>query len=160
MKRIRLSKGKFALVDDDCFDYLSQWKWHYDGKYARRNIRVNGKLVHIYMHKVVAGTDQKVDHKDLDPLNNQRANLRACTTQTNAVNARKAVNKTSIYKGVTKRGNSWRSQLTYKNKKVYSAHFPTERWAAYAYDLNAYALYGEYARLNSSGAIAAMSVDV
>ena len=25
----------FAKVDDHWFDYLNQWKWHYDGKYAR-----------------------------------------------------------------------------------------------------------------------------
>lgn len=153
MKTIKLTKGKFALVDDDKYEFLNQWNWHFDGKYARRNIRVNGKLVHIYMHKVLAGTDKKVDHKDLDQLNNQRGNLRVCTTQTNAVNSKKAANKSSIYKGVTKCGKRWRSQLTYNNKKVYDAMFPTERWAAMAADLNAYALYGDFARLNFPGAI-------
>jgi len=153
MKLIPLSKGKLAKCDDDWFDFLSQWKWHYDSKYARRNIRVNGKLVHIYMHKVVAGYDGKIDHKDLDQLNNQRTNLRVCTTQTNAVNSKKAPNKSSIYKGVSKSGNRWRSQLTYNNEKVYDAMFAEERHAAMAADLNAYVLFGEYARLNFPGSI-------
>src|SRR5690242_17561498 len=110
MKLIQLSQNKFARVDDEWFDFLSQWKWHFDGKYARRNIRVNGKLVHIYLHKAVAGFDGKVDHWNLDQLDDQRANLRPCTTQTNAVNSRKAPNKSSIYKGVSKSGNQWRTQ--------------------------------------------------
>lgn len=159
MKKIPLSKGKFALVDDDMYDFLNQWKWHHDGKYARRNIRVKGKLVHIYMHKVVAGTDEKVDHRDLDQLNNQRANLRPCTTQTNAVNSKKAANKSSAYKGVTKCGNGWRSQLTYNDKKVYDAYFSNERWAAMATDLNAVALYGEFARRNFPDAILVCSLN-
>lgn len=131
MQKIPFSKDKFALVDDDRYDFLNQWKWHYDGKYARRNIRVNSKLIHIYMHKVVAGTDEKVDHKDLDQLNNQRANLRVCTTQTNAVNSKKAPNKSSVYKGVSKSGNRWRSQLTHKGKKATAPTFQQnagQRW--------------------------------
>lgn len=148
MKLIQLSKGKVAKVDDELFDFLSHWRWHFDGKYARRNIRVNGELVHIYMHKVVAGFDGKVDHWDLDQLNNQKHNLRPCTTQTNAVNSKKAPNKSSTFKGVSKSGNRWRSQLTYNNKKVYDAMLPNERWAAMAADLNSYALFGEFTRRN------------
>jgi len=32
MKKIAMSAGKFALVDDFDFEWLSQWKWSYDGK--------------------------------------------------------------------------------------------------------------------------------
>ena len=120
---------------------------------------VNDKLKHIYMHKVVADCGGKVDHKNLDQLDNQRDNLRPCTTQTNAMNSRKAENKSSRYKGVSKCKNRWRTQIWHNNKKVYDVLFPTERWAAMAYDLNAYALFGEYARLNFEGAIVGMRVD-
>src|SRR4051794_30363338 len=140
MKLILLSKGKSAKVDDELFDFLNQWKWHFDGEYARRN--ENGK--HVYLHKVVFGAKdgEKVDHKDLDQLNDQRVNLRICTSQTNAVNSRKAPNKSSIYKGVSKSGKQWRTQIWFNNKRHFDTAFPNERWAAIAYDLNAAALFG------------------
>jgi hypothetical protein len=148
MNLIALTKGRFAKVDDDLYNQLNQYNWHFDGKYARRNIRVNGKLIHIYMHKVVAGIDGMVDHADLDTLNDQSYNLRPATKQLNAVNARKAKDKSSIYKGVSKHGKSWRIQIWYDNEKLYDACFPTELQAGLAYDLNASVLFGEYARLN------------
>jgi surfactin synthase thioesterase subunit len=52
MKQIHLTQGKFALVDDEDFDWLNQWKWHYDKGYADRT--VDGK--HIYMHRAIMNT--------------------------------------------------------------------------------------------------------
>jgi hypothetical protein len=152
MKLIFLSKGKFAQVDDDIYDYLSQWKWYFDGKYARRHIKWEGKQQNILLHRVVNTTPQGLltDHIDGDCLNNQRANLRNCTKRTNAANMRKH-RGSSVYKGVSKHENSWRTQIWQNNEKVYGAVFPNERWAAMAYDLNAKALFGEYARLNFAG---------
>lgn len=28
MKMIPLTQGEYAIVDDDMFDYLNQWKWY------------------------------------------------------------------------------------------------------------------------------------
>jgi hypothetical protein len=79
MRQIPLTQGRFALVDDHWFDYLSQWKWHYDGKYARRHTpRVNGKQGNVLMHRVIAKTPEGkfTDHRDGDELNNLESNLR------------------------------------------------------------------------------------
>jgi hypothetical protein len=160
MKLIPLSKGKFAKVDDSWYEYLSQWKWHFDGYYARRNVYVNGRQVHILMHRLIAGAKEGelVDHRNGDALDNQGENLRICNRSTNAMNMRKH-RGSSIYKGVSKYENKWRTQIWHNNEKVFGATFPNERWAAYAYDLNAAALFGEYARLNFSTETVAMSVD-
>src|ERR1051325_7155714 len=138
MKLIALSKGKFAKVDDDLFDYLNQWKWHFDGGYARRNIYTNGKQTHILMHRLImnAKDGELVDHRNCDTLDNRKENLRICNRSANAMNMRKH-RGSSVYKGVSKHGDSWRTQIWKDNEKVFAATFPTEIAAALAYDLNA-----------------------
>ncbi len=156
MKKIPLTQGKLALVDDHWFDYLSQWKWYYNVGYAEH--KENGK--HLQMHRVImnAPAGVFVDHKNGDTLDNQAKNLRLSNHSTNAMNMRKH-RGVSKYKGVSKHENSWRTQIWHNNKKVLAITFPNERWAAMAYNLNAAALFGQYARLNFSGAIVGMSVD-
>jgi hypothetical protein len=34
MKQITLTKGQFAIVDDEDYEWLSQWKWHVAHGYA------------------------------------------------------------------------------------------------------------------------------
>ncbi len=157
MKLILLSKGKYAKVDDWHYDELMQGsKWYFDGRYARRNIYENGKLVRReLMHRIVNKTPhgKYTDHIDGDELNNQESNLRLCNFRQNAANQKKAQNKSSPYKGVSACEGRWRSQISFDNRKIYDAMFAEERWAAYAYDLNATALFGEFVRRNFPHAI-------
>ena len=106
------------------------------------------------MHRVIlnAPKGEFVDHINGDPLDNRRENLRLCTKSTNAMNMRKH-RGASQYKGVSKQKGHWRTQIWKDNKKIYSAMTSNERWAAMIYDLNAAALFGEYARLNFPDAI-------
>jgi hypothetical protein len=79
-------------------------------------------------------------------LNNQRANLRHCDKKQNAANMKRRDN--SPYKGVSKHKGQYRTQIWQASERVFSALFPNERWAGMAYDLNASALFGKFARLN------------
>jgi len=85
---------QYAIVDDEVFEYLSQWKWKTtppkDGGhgYAVRNTRRGGKNGTLYMHRVVIGETGglPVDHINHDSLDNRRANLRAVTVAENTAN--------------------------------------------------------------------------
>jgi hypothetical protein len=161
MKLIPLSQNKFAKVDDELYGFLNQWNWHFDGKYARRHTpRMDGKQGNELMHRVIAQADPGVfiDHKNGDTLDNQRENLRISNHSTNAMNMRKH-RGASQYKGVCRAGNYWHVQIWKDNKRVFTALTKNERWAAMMYDLNAAALFGEYARLNFADAIVAIHVD-
>lgn len=94
MKEIELTQGMVALVDDEDFERLNAVKWCvHKGKrtfYAVRHLsRAMGHGL-IQMHNVVAGDPPpglERDHRDGNGLNNQKENLRLCTTQQNQMNA-------------------------------------------------------------------------
>lgn len=161
MKEIQLSqgrncrnKGKYvALVDDEDYERLNQWKWcaHKDKTtfYADRNIYNNGKQTTIRMHwEVLNG--KGIDHIDHNGLNNQKSNLRRCTQSENMMNASKRENTSSIYKGVCffKRYNKWTAYININKKPIFLGNFYTEVEAAKAYNKKAIELFLEFANLN------------
>jgi len=155
MKKIPLTQGKFALVDDEDFEYLSQWKWHLTRRkkkcYAARNRRRNEPIGPpiILMHKVLCN-GKLVDHKDENGLNNTKSNLRSCSNAENLSNRGKQRNNTSGYKGVTwdKFTNKWMAQLSSLGKAVHIGRFDSKKEAAEAYDKAALQYFGEFANLN------------
>lgn len=153
-KRIGLTQGKFALVDDDDYEWLMQWKWHYSNTgYAVRNSPyVNGKRKTISMHREIMKTPDYMDtdHRDLKRLNNQRYNLRVCTRSQNCQNKFRSSKNTSGYKGVVwhKKLEKWQAQIQRTKKNTHLGYFDTPEEAAYAYDVAARKRFGEFARLN------------
>lgn len=156
MKLIPLTQGLFAKVDDEDFDYLSQFKWcsqkNNNGKviYAIRNTpRVNGKQKTIRMHIEIMGF-KGIDHVDHDGLNNQKLNLRAASKSQNSMNTKKIANVSSIYKGVcwSKTKNKWVAQITLNLKVMHIGYFSSELEAAKAYNARATILFHDFANLN------------
>jgi len=153
MKRIPLTHGYFALVDDDDYEELSKHKWHYHEGYACRNSDlINGRRKTLRMHREIIHAPQGIgtDHIDGNKLNNQKSNLRTATQSQNNANT-SARNNTSKYKGVSIRNNHWRSQIRFNGKTKSLGTYRTEEEAAKAYDVKAKELFGEYARLNFGG---------
>lgn len=158
MKLITLTQGKFAQVDDDDYEWLNQWKWHV--QLANNKYYVVGYLEkdkYQYMHRVIMGIKDKnifIDHKDKNPLNNQRDNLRIATRSENNINRIK-YSGISKYKGVNiqinRRGDKvytyWIAVCT-KDKKIYKKSFKEEKEAALWYNQKAKELHGEFAVLN------------
>lgn len=147
MKAIELTKGKFALIDDEDFDLVSKFKWHVSGC---KNYAISGRREKlIRMHNLIFGK-MKVDHINGDGLDNRRENLRKCTNSQNMANSKKRIGTSSKYKGVCwcKRENKW-SAYIYTNKKRKSlGYFKNQKDAAKAYDKKAVELFGSFARLN------------
>lgn len=139
MKKIPLSQGKFALVDDEDFEWLSQWRRYAEklgGTYYGARNTQNPKGT-IRLHRLVMGAKQGeiVDHIDHDGLNNQKENLRICSYQTNILNRRdlSKANKSGV-SGVcwSKQHQRWTARTSYKGKMVYIGQFKNLEDAAMA----------------------------
>lgn len=153
-KQIPLSQGKFALVDDADYEWLSQYRWYLStvGYAARNKSHYEPKPYIAYMAREILGCVPYdgliVDHIDGDKLNNQRTNLRKCTIAQNIQNQKLRKDNTSGFKGVTKYLNRWKSEIEVFGKKMHIGVFATAIEAAKAYDESAKRLHGEFAFLN------------
>lgn len=158
MKKIRLTQGQVAIVDDEDFERLAQFKWyalkHPKGYTARRNVRLpNGKQTTIKMHRFIMDAPPRmdVDHINGNSLDNRRQNLRLATRQQNCFNSDKSgMNKSSRYKGVSilRRLNKWQAAIVINGRKRYLGLYESEVVAAEIYDRAAVYYHGEFAKLN------------
>lgn len=160
MKEIKLSQSKVALVDDEDFEYLNQFKWAAckDGKtyYAWRCLKPEEKNLRgkhrAVMHREIMGNplNLEIDHIDHDGLNNQKINLRICTRAENRRNSNPTSNAASKYKGVSwnSRKQRWKVDIMKNYKSYFVGYFKIENEAAASYNKAAIDLYGEYANLN------------
>ena len=155
MKKIPLTQGKFALVDDADYEWLSKWKWCYHSRgYAARGQYnpVTKKITQIFMHRLIMNPLKSmiIDHVNHNGLDNRRCNLRICTREQNAYNSRSHKNSASQYKGVHwgKLTQNWRAEITCKGKRIHLGVYTNEKDAARAYDNKAIELFGVFAKPN------------
>lgn len=158
MKEIPLTKGMVALVDDEDYELVSQYRWfarqHRNTYYATRNYRdEHGRKRPVDMHLLLMGRDEagrEVDHADGNGLNDQRANLRWATPSEQRRNSAMHRDNRTGFKGVSfdKERGMFVAQLTSNYQKVFHARFRTAEEAARAYDEKAREVFGSFARLN------------
>lgn len=148
MRRMSLSQGQFAIIDDNLYDYLSQWKWCFGNGYARR--QENRKT--IYMHRVVLSTpnNKVTDHINGNKLDNRRRNLRATYQYQNMQNSKLRSNNKSGYKGVHfyKAYKKWDANIYIRGRRLFLGYFDSAEIAALSYNRAAIMYFGEYAKLN------------
>ena len=157
VKRIGLTRGKVALVDDRDFQRLSKHKWlaadNGSGNWYAKRVEgvVNGRKKWVYMHHAILGLPGfiRIDHRNGDGLDNQRGNLRRATNQQNAFNM-KNQRHSSRFKGVSWCGRSkrWRVSICCERNFVHLGYFKSAMAGAWLYDFAALILFGEYARTN------------
>jgi len=157
-KEIQLTQGKVAIVDDEDFEYLNQFRWCANQKknnrfYAYRGKKINGKYTMIYLHRFILKIIDKkifVDHANMDTLDNRKINLRICSHSQNQMNKQIQKNNSSSFKGVhfDKRCNKFFAVITLNRKRIWCGYYIDPIDAAKAYNEAALKYHGEFAKLN------------
>jgi hypothetical protein len=160
MKKIALTQGQFAIVDDEYFEELNKFSWclykDHNTCYAKRKLpAIDGKKITLAMHRYILGlTDSKifVDHINGNGLDNRRENLRVCTNSENLRNRSKQKNNSSGFKGVSWHKASQKYSAQIKginiNGKKHLGLYVCPIQAAKAYNEAAIKYHGEFAQLN------------
>jgi RNA polymerase sigma factor (sigma-70 family) len=138
---------KVALVDNEDYDLVSKHKWCICKGYAHTFTK--GRP--ILMHQLILGKTKgkEIDHIFGNTLDNRKSKLRICTRAQNGKNRKKGKNNTSGYKGIfcTISG-KWGAKIVSDGKTTCLGSYSMPEDAAFAYNLGAIRLHGEYAALN------------
>lgn len=158
MKIITLTKGYSCMVDDEDYEYLSQFKWyakksrnlHYA---ARSNKKDKSKPITIWMHRDILnlhGSEYVCDHIDGNSLDNRKSNLRKCTSSQNRLNCPARKDSSTGIKGVFKlKGtNNFYAKIRANGVIKNLGSFVNIEDAKEAYNKEAVIIHGEFARLN------------
>jgi hypothetical protein len=129
VKRILLTQGQFALVDDDMYEWLNQWKWYVSWNkntqsfYAFRAIRIGKVRTSQSMARQILGLKKddkrQADHIDHNTLDNRITNLRIVTIQQNSFNRNPA--GYSWHKASKK----YRARIKLNDKEIHLGYFRT-----------------------------------
>lgn len=155
MRVIELTRGLVAIVDDEDFEALAQWRWcALTSGYANRKARMAEGNVgkSILMHRVImnAKKDEHVDHINGIVTDNRKCNLRICNRFQNQSNRGKNKNNTTGFKGVCfeNRSKKFLATISSNGKCKRLGLFNTAEEAHAAYCEAASKFHGEFAKFN------------
>ena len=163
MLRIKLTQGKFALIDEQDLELIAPYTWcaakEKEGYFtAVTRIAVkNGKQRQksIKMHRLLMSESLShglvVDHINGNPLDNRRENLRICTRRENTLNSKKPKTNSTGYKGVSysARMKKYKAAINVNSSFIHLGYFICPIEAARAYDKAALNHFGEFAKTNN-----------
>lgn len=156
-------KGYTVIIDEEDLPKISPYSWRvHKNKYVMSFIYLSpGKSKTIYMHRLLMGLldspGTEVDHKNRNPLDNRKSNIRMADRFKNNTNkAKKKGRYASDFKGVyysiEKRCEPnkiyIRAAIRVNKKQISLGGFDTETDAALAYNEAASRYFGEFANLN------------
>lgn len=159
MKQLPLTHGKFVIVDDEDYPYLSKFKWHLsNSKGETVETLIQGRRAdrtipcHIPMERFLVRDrpNHCILHKNKNRLDFRKENLFFSSHGGKKQRAKKQEGTSSIYKGVSfkKTNSNWSAQIGFNGKKIYIGQYPTQRQAAIAYNAKAKELFGDLAYQN------------
>jgi len=154
-KYIQLKHGT-AIVDEQDFDKINQYRWKssFVGK-AKTPYATSSHFGRtVYMHRLVmdAPKGTVIDHIDGNGLNNSSDNLRFVTYSQNNMNQPIRCDNTSGHKGINwcEDRQKYQVYINIDRKRKSLGRYKTLEEAIYVRDHAVKAHYGEYARENSS----------
>jgi len=157
-KKLPLTQDQFAIVDEDDYDRLAQYKWCVSRSrnclYARRSSKYQGKKITLQMHRVVLGLEYNdnliIDHINRNGLDNRKANLRIVSQKINSYNCKMQRHNTSGYRGVAfyKQTGKYASYIKINGIQKHLGFYETPIEAALAHDVASLLAYKENAIIN------------
>ena len=151
MKEISLTRGKMAIVDDEDYDYINQWKWQYlPVGYAARNFKKNDNGVRplVYMHCMIVPHPEgmQTDHANQNKLDNRRDNLRVCSRSQNYINGGLRADNSSGVRGVVwhRASQKWEASIGYNGKRIHIGLYNDIGCASKAYSNKSRELFGVF----------------
>jgi hypothetical protein len=161
VREILLTQGQVALVHENVYEWVSQFKWYASWSSDTQSfyaMRDPSKGQHLPMQTAVyaefVGPVQAgytVDHIDGDTLNNDHtSNLRLATASQQVQNRGLQANNTSGFKGVVwhSHAQKWWARIKIHGRVISLRYYTEAADAARAYDVAALEHFGEFARLN------------
>ena len=153
MREIPLSRGMFAIVDDEDYSQLASVRWYAaPGRhtfYAKRDVRRNGSKGRILMHRYLLGCPDglEVDHKNGNGLDNRRSNIRIATRSQNRANTGLQINNISGVKGVCRCAETgrWKVRVQWQLQNIWVGRFDSLEEAVEARYEVVMRLQGEFA---------------
>lgn len=161
MKKVKLTKGYVALVDDEDYQRIvnaGPWRALVKPRtvYAVRYLRLAPWTYTTQkLHRFILGVTNpkiQVDHNpDPSGLNCQRHNLRKASNRQNGRSAGLSKANTSGFKGVSwsKVGKKWQAHIMLRGKSTGLGLYTTAKKAAQAYDESARKHFGKFAKTNA-----------
>lgn len=173
MKQIKITRGRYALVDDEDYERLTKHQWALNpegnGYAIRKGNKHKGEPRTIQMHReileLVKDKDRNkiIDHINGNGLDNRKCNLRVVTIQKNAFNKVKANGSyTSKYKGVLKRKNKngWIARIKFNDRHMELGTYYDEELAAAVYNFASRLMFGDFRKENVSNSIFELSIEL
>jgi hypothetical protein len=144
---VKISRNKTAiLIDEIDYAFVKSYNWYQVKKYFTGLI--NNKKV--YLHVEIAkraglSWENEIDHKNRNPFDCRRDNLRDATSLQNKHNMKR---ENGEYKGVSRCHNYWRMRIRFNYNRLEITKFRSKEEAAIAYNFAAEILHGEFAVYN------------
>ena len=137
---------KEIMVDDEDYIRLLKYSW----RESSNGIIETGHTHEVIANIVMQDYSHMYDHRDRNPLNNQKENLRIATRSQNGANRVKFKGKSSKYKGVSfhKGECRWYAYIRINYKLIHLGKFESEIAAAKCYNIHARHHFGEFAVIN------------